>query len=165
VSIELWNEAVHQLASTSPAPPISNLKRLTQEAVSMALASAKYALSIIPLRSALISPLNDAVDKMYLSLVNNKYAKALGLAVYIYETSADMLMGIGNNTAVAKEVLPLVVNRSYCTSPSFVAYNYYGYIQSLLASDPLSAEALSYTALFFSHLAEVNGIWFNSQYD
>ncbi|UXD22436.1 hypothetical protein IPA_04735 [Ignicoccus pacificus DSM 13166] len=159
VSITLWNSAVQQLADMDGAPPISNIKKVSKEAVTIGLAAAKYALSMIPLKVAFTSPINDAVDKMYQAYVNGNYAKAIGLAAYTYENAADTLMSIGNSTAVAEKILPMVMERSYCGTPSFIAYNYYGYVNSLLKTDKLSAEALSYTALFFAHLAETNAFF------
>ncbi len=161
ISIELWASAVNELANMK-GPKLSDPRGLAKEAYALGYGATKYALSLMPLHNALAEPLGNAIDEMALSLYKGNYARVLGLAAYLYERASNSLMTLSNTTTVAKDILPFVMKRSYCGTPSFIAYNYYGYVQSLLKSDAMSAEALSYTALFFAHLSEVNNIFLNS---
>ena len=155
ISIGLWSEAVKQLADIPFAPKLRNLDKVAKEAYAIALASAKYALSLIPIHGSVGGQISDAVDEMSNAMFNGNYFKVIGLSSYTFETSADALGSIQNSTTVATEIMPLVVGRSYCELPSFIAYNYSSYVDSLLKTDKLAAEFLAYTALFYAHLAEV----------
>ena len=162
VSIQLWSDAVKQLAQWNDAPPISNKKLLAREAFAIALGVAKYAYGLNPISNTIGSPIGRAVDIMAKSFYNNEYAKTLGLSVYIYETVASTLMSISNSTAVATEILPLIMHRSFCGTPSFIAFNYFTYVNSLMKTDKLGAEAIAYTAVYLAHMAEVNQFFLNS---
>lgn len=155
ISVKLWSEAVRQLARYPLAPHLRNLDKVAKEAYAIALASAKYALSLIPVHGAIGGQIGDAVDEMTNAMYNGNYFKVIGLSSYIFETSADALGSIQNSTVVATEIMPLVVGRSYCKLPSFIAYSYSSYVSSLLKTDKLAAEFLAYTALYYAHLAEV----------
>ena len=155
ISIGLWVDAVKQLARMPLAPKLKNLDAVAKEAYAVALASAKYALSIIPLHNVVGAQLGDAVDEMTTAMVNGNYFKVIGISSFIFETSADALGSIQNSTVVATKIMPLVVGRSYCRLPSFIAYSYSSYVNSLLKTDRVAAEFLAYTALYYAHLAEV----------
>ncbi|NPA85494.1 MAG: hypothetical protein GXO07_05790 [Crenarchaeota archaeon] len=156
ISIELWASAVERLAQLPYAPKIRNLELLAREAYFAGLASAKYALSLVPPDNRLVIQIEGAVDGMASAMYNGNYFKVLGLSSFTFETSANALGSIQNSTVVARQVMPLVVGRSYCKTPSFIAYNYSQYVDSLLRTDPIAAEFLAYTALYYAHLAEVN---------
>jgi len=156
VSVELWASAVEELAQVPYAPPIRDLHALAREAYALGLAAARYALSVVPPGNALTNQIEDSVDEMAKAMFDGNFFKVIGLSSFAFENSADALGSIQNSTVVAKEVMPLVVGRSYCRTPSFIAYNYSQYVGSLLRTDPVAAEFLAYTALYYAHLAELN---------
>ena len=157
ISIELWSSAVKYLANVPYAPKLKNLSLLAKEAYAVGLAAARYALSLVPPGNRLTMQIEDAVDSMARAMFNGNYFKVIGLSSFAFETSADALGSIQNSTVVARQIMPLVVGRSYCATPSFIAYSYSQYVNSLLKTDPVGAEFLAYTALYYAHLAEVNG--------
>jgi predicted S18 family serine protease len=156
ISITLWADAVKQLAKVPEAPKLRNLERVAKEAYALGFGAAKYAISLAPLSKAVTDQLGDAVDTMTYALYNGNYFKVIGISSYLFETSADVIGSIQNSTVVARKIMPLVVGRSYCTTPSFIAYNYASYVKSLLKTDPIAAEFLAYTAIYYAHLAEVS---------
>ncbi len=154
ISIKLWASAVSDLAKLPYAPPLKNFDLVAKEAYAIGLTAARYALSLIP-PGRLASQIEDAVDSMAQAMYDGNYFKVIGLSSFAFETSADALGSIQNSTVVARQIMPLVVGRSYCEVPSFIAYSYSQYVSSLLKTDPIAAEFLAYTSLYYAHLAEV----------
>ncbi|ALU12431.1 hypothetical protein EYM_03685 [Ignicoccus islandicus DSM 13165] len=159
ISIELWVNAVNDMSSNKDAPKVNDVVFLAREALQVAYESAKYALGLIPIRGSMASDIGDMVDEAYKAMYNRNYAKVIGMSSLIYETSASTLHGFTNATIVSTTILPELMQRDFCNpTPSFIAYNYYTYVNHLLRTDPESAEALSYSPIFFIHLSEVNSV-------